>query len=352
MVRFIICLSILLPVVGVGGCSDDSKVDFSDCELMNFEQTTGIARVTTKSILLKSSDSDAENSQSLLFESWLEAGGPSEPGVIKFDPSINYRTCNACLTLETGCEDGRCDKLYLATAGNLTLQAVSEEEGEPIGIRLNEIRFEQITLDQDYTSTRVEGAPAYCLRDVGISGLIGPSDDTDPKVVEAAESSAGCVPSGSGAGLGHNLKDFALMNCLGETVSLHDSCGVHKAIWMVTTAGWCSACESWIPEVQSQYETMKDNGLELFVYLGADINFEAPTLDYCASYAERKGLDPSKVFVDPNWGTLFDAVDRYDYSYTPMNIVLDGSNMAYVWSDGANDGETTSLSGALQGLFD
>ncbi|MBT6490699.1 MAG: redoxin domain-containing protein, partial [Deltaproteobacteria bacterium] len=226
------------------------------------------------------------------------------------------------------------------------------EEGEPVGVRINELLFEEITLDDDYRSTKVAGAKAYCMRDIGLSGLVGEIDTPNSKEVEAAQPQDSCLAEGTGTGVGHNVGDFSLKNCLGETVALHDGCGDHQAIWMVTTAGWCTACESWIPQVQSQYEALSERGLELYVLLGSDLNFAAPTQEYCVSYAEQKGLDPAKVLIDDGWQVLFENVDHYDYNFTPINFMLDGQNMAYVWSDAANDGTTTSLNQALQKLLD
>jgi peroxiredoxin len=181
---------------------------------------------------------------------------------------------------------------------------------------------------------------------------VGKADAPNTKEVEAAQPQEGCVSAGTGTGVGHNIKNFNLQNCLGETVSLHDACGAYQAIWMVTTAGWCTACESWIPQVQERYEELADQGLGLYVFLGADLNFSVPTLDYCASYAEQKGLDPAFVLVDDGWEVLFENVDHYDYNFTPINFMLDGKNMAYVWSDAANDGTTTTLNQAFGSLLE
>lgn len=338
--------------IGVTACSDSSEVDFSKCELLDYEQTLGLARVSDQSILLKSIDSRGEKHQQVLMESWIEQGGPSTTGIQRFDSDVNYQTCSYCLTLETGCQNTTCEKLYLATTGNVQLQAVSTQEGSPVGLRVNELMFEEITLDGDFRSTKVEGAKAYCLRDVGLSGLVGVADEPTTKEVEASQPQDACVSAGTGTGIGHNIKNFNLQNCLGETVSLHDVCGTYQAIWMVTTAGWCTACESWVPQVQERYEELADQGLGLYVFLGADLNFGVPTLEYCASYAEQKGLDPSRVLVDDGWEILFENVDHYDYNFTPLNFMLDGKNMAYVWSDAANDGTTTTLNQALGSLLE
>mgnify|MGYP001158539314 CR=1 FL=1 len=106
------------------------------------------------------------------------------------------------------------------------------------------------------------------------------------------------------------------------------------------------------PQVQEEYERLSEQGLQLYVFLGADLNFEDPTLEYCASYAEQKGLDPARVLVDPNWDNLYANVEHYNHNVTPINFILDGNNMAYVWSGAANDGEITTLSQALQSLLE
>lgn len=341
-----------LFLVAIWSCSPSGEVDFENCERIDFQQSFGSARVSDNSLLFKAKDTRGDSDLSLLVESWFAAGGPTQAGQVIFPDNVNYQTCPFCITLETGCTDNGCERLFLATAGNVTLQKVADQVGRPVGIRLNEILFEQITLDDESVSTVVPDSAALCVEGVGLSALASQTDEPVTRQVEATEPEPACVQNGTGKGIGDNIANFSLSNCLGETVDFHTSCGAHKALWLVTTAGWCVACESWIPQVQAEVERLADAGVGVYHFLGADLNFDVPSLEYCASYAESKGLDPSRVIVDANWDTLYNHLDHYDYNFTPINFVLDGSNLAYLWSDAANDGELTSLVDAIDSLLD
>ncbi len=46
-----------------------------------------------------------------------------------------------------------------------------------------------------------------------------------------------CDPFGDGVTIGSSIGDIEAINCLGETVNLHQYCGA-KAMWLVAVAGW------------------------------------------------------------------------------------------------------------------
>ncbi len=76
------------------------------------------------------------------------------------------------------------------------------------------------------------------------------------------------------------------------------------------------------------------------VIIGEDASGMPPSLGYCKNYAQSKGVDPTKVFIDNtggnSWAVTFDAINTYSSSIgLPWNAVLDARSMEYIWSSNA-----------------
>ena len=145
-----------------------------------------------------------------------------------------------------------------------------------------------------------------------------------------------CVEEGSGPLLHDNIADFQLRNCNGDWVSLHDYCGSIKALWIVAVAGWCGACSAYLPQIAEIEDQARQLGrsLRAWIVLGADSNDNPPSQAFCQGYATRYDLDPTKVFYDAQWETLFGHVFPYlqnDTLLLPWEALLDGDNMEYVY---------------------
>ena len=64
-------------------------------------------------------------------------------------------------------------------------------------------------------------------------------------------------------------------------------------------------------------------------------------------YAQKVGVDPSRVFYDYHYETVTEYIYPYVFQGIPFSIILDGSNMAYIWSDGTYGSPNSALSGLL-----
>ncbi len=281
--------------------------------------------------------------------SFVDWQGPSTPGTYELS-GINYKDCGLCLLAGTGCSEGTCEKMFYAEKGTVEISSVGTENGATISGVLKNVVFEEVTIGDDYTSTKVENGTQWCFNDYSFSEVA--IDPNAPKVVESFGSTAdSCVSGGNGTGIGNNINNLQLTNCNGEMVNLHDGCGVSKAVWFVHTAGWCGACEQWLPLVNQLYQQEAESGLDVYYILGEDGSSSAPTAEYCTQYAQDKGLDPARVLIDNGangpWGTFAQSVNMYDAAYIPWNAVLRGSNMEYVWADNVSDGTITDLKKAL-----
>ena len=169
--------------------------------------------------------------------------------------------------------------------------------------------------------------------------------------------------------MGYNVANLSLQNCLGETVKLHDQCGQRKAIWIMGTTGWCTACSIHLKAMASEHGGVltrdKINqvtpGLDLLVVLSQNADHGEPTQAYCEAYAASHSLDPAMILLDYNpegaqipvkeplgethtyrsMATTWSFINPYVVeeesggvlSSFPWNALLRGSNMEYFWSD-------------------
>lgn len=160
-----------------------------------------------------------------IMEIYPEDGGPAVPGV--YDLAIEsfaeggfYIYILANWDPETGYEE-----LYVPSEG--TLEIVSQPwEGGQLTAVIHDGLFEEATYNaQTAAPDFVPHGKIWCMD--------GATIDTELLVTEEF-----CVADGTGAAIGDNIANFSLQRCDGEWVDLHDFCEVHKAIWIVATAGW------------------------------------------------------------------------------------------------------------------
>lgn len=243
----------------------------------------------------------------------------------------------------TYCNDFDCAFPYVVEAGTLQL----EEPGTP-GTRfsgwLRGLRLKQVRVSA--TTGEVIPFPSgkrWCAGDYRI----------DVEIPPLSTAQGTCVEKGTGINVGDNVRNFTLTNCLGEEVDLHARCGSSKAVWIVATAGWCGACESFVPVAAKRQKELESKGLELLVVIGENNGGGAPSLQYCKDYAGAKGLDPSATFIDNDgqrsWPVVFSAINTYSGGSIglPWNAVLDGRSMEYVWSSNAGSGDLYAVQDEL-----
>ncbi len=354
---------------GTPGCSRSGF----DIVAQVFEAKQGLA-------VLQAANNEAEPYDVIAIELYSGDGytGATEPGTYELnDP--NYKTCSNCVLVSAGCEGDACAKRFYAEEGTLIIEKWDVQGGRFSG-RIENAKLHEVTIDgETYDSTRVAGGETWCIPSMPFDAEI------KPVPVSTATQQPTCVAEGTGSLLEDNVKNVTWTNCLGDTVSLHDSCGQSKALWLVATAGWCSACSQFLASLVEQHDVTqltraavreKTPGLDMLVILGENANQEEPTLAYCLSYAQQKKLDPAMVVLD--WanpgkriplidppenaieaeavGNTWDAINPYlvaesdgsVMSSYPWWALLDGRNMSYEWSDRA---ARTSFEEALMGLL-
>lgn len=258
---------------------------------------------------------------------------------------LDIENCELCVRAYSFCKDDfECFNRYMPTEGTL----VVEEAGQPGGkfkgrfeaTKMAEVRIDKVTGEVEWFNN----GKSWCLGDYSF----------DVEVPELATADSVCVPEGSGKDIGQNIADFPLQNCNGDFIDLHSRCGGTNAVWIVASAGWCGACESFVPKVGDAYKENIDKGLDIMIVVGEDKNGAPATLEYCKFYAEAKGIDPSQVYIDndPNsWGATFGNINNYSNGSIglPFSILLNGRSMEYVWSSASGSGDLYEV---LDGLLE
>ena len=352
--------------------SGDSGTTISDssggiCEPTPFSSTQSVAAYATQYevLLYQATSTERGTNDVLSLEIYQNSqfGGPNASGSYQFDGS-NYSNCGLCMLVYADCSDptnmGSCEKTYFAESGTVHFTAMGQI-GDQLTASLEDVVLTQVTVNTEtWESTPVEGGDEWCAHGYELTAPIqdydNPTDtgsgtgDTpgDTTGSTGGSSAAECGP-GSGTGVGDTIADFQLQNCLGETVSLHGKCGDAKAIWMAQVAGWCGACTTWVPEMSNAYQQYSSIGLQIYVVLGQNNNGDAPSQAECQQYASSHSVDPALLLIDPNWQTMNSNINSYGASGIPWNVVLNGANMEYVYSDTATNG--MDLNGALNQLL-
>lgn len=243
----------------------------------------------------------------------------------------------------TYCNDVDCAFPYVVDSGSLEV----EEPGVP-GTHfrgwMRALKLKQVRIDANTGEIKTfANAKTWCVGDFRF----------DVEVPPLPTAQGICVAEGSGKNIGDNIRNFTLTNCYGEEVDLHDRCGKAEAIWIVASAGWCGACEQFVPEAATRQKANADKGLDLMVVIGENAASAKPSLEYCKDYAGAKGLDAASTFVDNDgsrsWPVLFDALNTYSGGSIglPWNAVLDGRSMEYIWSSTAGEGDLYSAQDKL-----
>jgi thiol-disulfide isomerase/thioredoxin len=246
---------------------------------------------------------------------------------------------------QTACNDVDCGFTYIVDEGSLDVKAPGLP-GERFVGTLRGVKLRQVRIDRNTGAiSTFSNARVWCLGDVVI----------DIAVPELPVSQGSCVKDGTGVNVGENIRDFTLKNCLGQEIDLHARCGQSKVTWFVASAGWCGACEAFVPEAAAYAKEPGNEDVDLIVVLGEDRLGGQPSEAYCREYALAKGLDPENTFIDHDgrgsWPVLFDAINTYSGSSIglPWNAVLDGGSMTYVWSSNVGDGDLFGAIDALMG---
>ena len=287
-------------------------------------------------------------------------GGINSAGVYDIGGST-FGDCNSCLTYWTGCRGGSddCEKVYFATEGEIEIHQWDATE---IDFSVNTAFLEEVNFNNPIAVMPKTDGDTFCMTDEKFVTETGAQNA--PIVPQAA-----CVPAGTGSYLGHNVANFSLTNCLGDTFSLHDRCGQSKALWIMSTTGWCTACAAVLSVFANEVGGYIDRdaitdavpGLDMLLVLSENVQGDAPDLDFCMAYAESHDIDPAMVVMDysPDYvrvdmiaplgethgfkamATTWSHINPYFteeetgalVSSYPWYAYLRGSNMEYYWSD-------------------
>ncbi len=337
-----------------GGCPSDSicTEDFQCALRCTEEGFTGVAQwgklsdaEEGKSFYYAMRNAEARPFDALVLELWTAGDGPKGPGTYEL-AYRSYKDCNPCLVLRQGVSDTGTARYLIPVSGRLEITAFGEEE-DVFAATLHDVVLREVALFSSTAfMTFVLNGAVTCISELAL--------ETSTNLTKPY-----CVEAGTGNGMGDNIANFRLQNCLGEVVGLHDVCGKSKVMWLVATAAWCSACRQYVPGVMSTYERYKDDGMNVLFILGENSQGGKPTLAQCVNYASQNKLPPELVLIDygNTWGgfeTLFTYLNPYITGNTfglPWNAVLDGRSMIYVYADEAAPSFYAKLTDALGALL-
>lgn len=297
----------------------------------------------------------------------------------------NHADCANCVRISTGCDGATCQRTFYASEGRLNLEG-SDLNGYFKGL-LQSVVLREVILDAEGRSTEVVDGEVWCLDAYPFElgepppEPVGPVDPSGPPPIRSGEGE--CAQYGTGSFVGDKVANFGLTNCNGQTVYLHGTCGQRKALWVMATAGWCTACASVLAQLTSNYggSLSRDGldertpGLDMIIVLGEDNYGNKPTTAYCKAYAQEHKLDPTMVLIDhsdaavniPLWSPKGYALPINSLAITwsyinpyltanssgsvqtayPWMAALDGWDMRYVMSDYFEGGDVTAALNSL-----
>lgn len=150
--------------------------------------------------------------------------GPTGPGT--YDVQFtSFKTGGLWLYILYGYTQQGYTKILVPIQGTMKITQLNEAGGQ-FGAVLQGVVMAEADLNQTTLEVTVlKNGMTWCLDNVILHAQMAVTKEV-------------CVPEGSGAFIGDNIADFSLQNCNGDWVSLHDSCGKVKAMWLVLVAGW------------------------------------------------------------------------------------------------------------------
>jgi len=344
----------------------DTSEPNPSCTVSGFAGTSNFSQGADYSALtVQTQTNEPYDSLSIELYAFDDYHGATAPGTFDLTGST-YQDCSNCVVVRAQCSGGACAKKYLVDEGTLVITQW-DRTGGSFKAKLVGAKAHEVTIDTDtFVSTLVPNGGTWCLDGVEFEAPIAAlpvSDRTQPA----------CVAEGTGRLLHDNIANFTLTNCNGKRVKLHETCdnGTTKALWLIGTTGWCSACHEFLknyvaqhggPMLTRQKVGEETPGLDMLIVLGENAQGAKPTSAYCKAYAADLGIDPEMVVMDwsdtpvqlplinaPEYavetnslGTTWHNIDPYLFdengsvttSY-PWWALLRTKNMEYYWSDRA-----------------
>lgn len=163
-------------------------------------------------------------SSGLMIESWDEFNGPDEPGVFDLAGS-NYEDCELCLLICNNFDGEYCERFFYAEQGTVEIVSVDLKEGGAFEAIFNDVIFTEVTIDNNYRSTPVEGGLTWCMEsEMGVAGEFEGSDDWAGDDL-----------------VGEPLPDLTAPDQSGNEITLSDYQGAMLAI-LFNANDWCPYC--------------------------------------------------------------------------------------------------------------
>ena len=332
------------PVVEDTGTEPDPPPT-GDYDRVGF--TAAQVRVTSDGANITFQGQTEDASSILSVASYADWAGPTSPGSYSLD-GINYADCGLCLILSAECDGTSCAKTFYADAGDVDIDAIGFGEGEQFSGMLRDVVFTEVTIDaESFVSTPVPGGETWLIDDFAFNGFVSSA----PQAGECDSGRFDCI--------GETVSSFVFQSCAtGEFVNIQDLNADADGTWMILTAGWCSACHTWIPQVFDAIGAdLSEFNINLMVILGEDTNGDAPTLDYCEGYGNQYDEGLANFYIDNNGSQSYSTVFENVWIYPgdggsfglPWNGMFRGGSGEYVYADGAGVGDiNTGINAMLE----
>lgn len=327
----------------------------------SFSDVGGFSSANYQVVKTFATSQSGGNTDYILVESYQDPqyGGPTAPGTYELSGS-NYADCGLCVLVYKSCvqngDQMQCEKYFFAEEGTVQINAIGGA-GSAFDVELLNMNLVEVTIDESYTSVPVAGGESWCAHGYNWTTVLEDSDtDSSGGTGGSTGGSTGSTnnpgtvgectapANGTGTGMGDQIGDFTLTDCNGQTVSLHDSCGQSRIMWLIGTATWCSYCPQQVAEaVQTQAQVGAEN---LAFYVIADDVYDVTA---CQQYAQQEGVDRSQMLFSPQGATstLLNRVSGIGSGF-PMNAILNGSSMELLYAgDGYAEGLGDQIANSL-----
>jgi len=231
-----------------------------------------------------------------------------------YDLSKSPEDCDVCAYVLSECGSQGCGKIFFSTSGTAEISNFGKS-GEYLTGVLKGAVFQEY---DPQTKTFVENGASVCVGDYNFNKL-------QPALI------------------GDEMPDLNVINCkTEEMVNLKDLAQDTKAVWLMGTAGWCSACRAHLTDLYSPegfFTTTPSNVLKKAMILSEDANYGVPDLAFCKRYAEEFTEDASDFYLDPSlrmtFGSLWGYIGDDGIFGLPWNVLVNGQSKAYEYADGS-----------------
>lgn len=143
-----------------------------------------------------------------------------------------------------------------------------------------------------------------------------------------------CPIGGTGRFMGTQVSDVVWDNQeAGQPFALHQYCGGPKAVWMIKTAGWCTACAELAPVFKGFYDTYAEQGVIFVLIVGEDGAGAPADWQYAQAYKENYDYQDGWIAVsDPHFQKI-DAAVKDEVLALPYHLIFTTDMVIYFASE-------------------